>query len=190
MTKIKMIDDNLLITNCIKGKTEAQRALYEKYRSMWFMICLRYVQNREDALDILQNALVKIYTKMHQFDAKKAKFSTWSSKIVVNESIVFSKKKVKELGLDQLHEDALMYAREEENVEWLSAQELTKLVQELPDGYRLIFNLNVIEGYTHSEIADLLNISEGTSKSQLFKAKKLLKKKIQILVQSDERAIP
>ncbi len=190
MTKIEMIDDNLLIKNCIKGKAKAQRELYEKYRSMWFMICLRYVQDREDALDILQNALVKIYTKMDQFDVNRGKFSTWSSRIVVNESIMFSRKKVKDLGLDQLHEDALLYAKEEEKIELLSAQELTRLVQELPEGYRLIFNLNVIEGYTHKEIAELLGITEGTSKSQLFKAKKLLKKKIQILVQSDERAIP
>ena len=177
-----MIEDKLLIKHSIQGKPKAQRALYEKYRSMWFMICLRYVQNREDALDILQNALVKIYTKLNQFDPQKGKFSTWSSKIVVNESILFSRKKVKELGLDQLHEDALMYAKDDEKVELLSAQELTKLVQELPDGYRLVFNLNVIEGYTHKEISELLGISEGTSKSQLFKAKKLLKKKIQVLV--------
>ena len=170
-----MIEDKLLIKDCLKGKTEAQRRLYEKYRSMWFMICLRYVKEREDALDILQDSLVKIYTKLNQYDPNKGQFSTWSSKIVVNESIMFSKKKLKELGLDQLHEDSLLYAKEEEKLELLSAQELTKMVQELPEGYRLVFNLNVIEGYTHIEIVELLGISVGTSNSQLFKAKNILK---------------
>ncbi len=174
-----MAEDHYLIRQCLKRNEKAQRVLYEKYRPMWFMICLRYVKNREDALDILQNALVKIYTKLKQFDAEKGSFSSWSSRIVVNESIMHLRKLMRKTHLDELHEDALLLSKEEDSIEILSAQELTRIVQQLPNGYRLVFNMFVVEGYSHREISEILDISEGTSKSQLFKAKKLLKKQIE-----------
>jgi len=160
---------------------EAQTWLYNQYKTGWYMICLRYNKNRDDASDVLQNALIKIFGKIEQFDENKGHFKSWSSQIVVNENLMFLRKKVASFQVDELSDHFDISNQDETALDMLSAQELTKMIQTLPEGYRAVFNLYVIEGYTHKEIADLLNINLGTSKSQLFKARKMLQKKLEVL---------
>lgn len=170
--------DKSIITQCRKGDVNAQKALYDFYRHRWFTICLRYLVRREDALDVLQDSLVNIYTKMDQFDDAKGNFQSWSCKIVVNQCIMFQRKywnKPEVAGINLELVDRGEYSLAESN---LSLEEITKLIQTLPLGYRLVFNLHILDGYSHQEIADKLGINVGTSKSQLFKAKAILKKKL------------
>ena len=177
-----MVGEEVLIVQSLKGVQSAQRKLYDMYKTKWFMICLRYVKKREDALDVLQNALIKIYSKLDTFDLEKGAFGAWSSRIVVNESIMFQRKYWRHGESVELNDEVYVPIEETEPVENLRAQELTKLIQQLPDGYRVVFNMYAIEGYTHKEIAEILGISEGTSKSQLFKAKRILKKQIEVII--------
>ena len=170
-----------LIIKCIRQDRNAQVELYHLYKSTWFMICLRYLSQKADAEDALQNALIKIYTKMTQFDPAKGKFITWSNRIVVNECIMLlrkSKQVFEEPRMDQLTNSNQQV---DEQTDILTAQEITALVNQLPIGYRTVFNMYVIEGYTHHEISNSLGISIGTSKSQLHKAKNMLKSHVEQL---------
>ncbi len=141
------------------------------------MICLRYLKGDSDAQDALQNALVKIYMKIDQFDLKLGSFYGWSSRIVVNECIMLIRSRKRVLEFESM-EGSIDFNLEPSVIEDLSAQEILRLVQKLPTGYRLVFNLHAMEGYAHHEIAEMLQISTGTSKSQLFKARKMLKQQI------------
>ncbi len=160
---------------------DAQTAAYKLYRTPWYMICLRYCSHKDDALDVLQNALIKIFSKIDQFDELRGSFKSWSSQIVVNENLQFLREKRQSIQLEEeAMQEAFIYEDEDTNI--LSSEELTKLIQQLPDGYRTVFNMYVMEGYTHNEIAAYLDIGVGTSKSQLSKARKMLQKSIEVLV--------
>jgi RNA polymerase sigma-70 factor (ECF subfamily) len=165
-----------IIKKSIEGDASAQRKLYEQHRVQWFMICLRYAMHKMQAEDIFQEGLIQIYRDMHQFDPQKSQFITWSSKLIVHTALRFIKKdhwKNSFQNLDDYHhlED------DQENIyDKLTAKELTLMIQQLPTGYRLVLNTYSLEGFKHHEIANLLEISEGTSKSQLSKARKYLKK--------------
>jgi len=173
------MNDQKIINQVKNNNQKAQEQLYAKYKTIWFMICLRYHKDRADALDALQNALVNIYTKINQFDANKGSFKAWSSRIVVNENLMLLRKNVSSFKVQSLPEEFELIDNNESAIDKLSAKELTLLIQKLPDGYRTVFNLYVMEGKNHNEIATLLKISEGTSKSQLFKARKFLQQRIE-----------
>jgi len=153
---------------------EAQELLYDSYKNLWFSICLRYTTNESDALDVLQNALVNIYTKIDQFDISKGNFKSWSSKIVVNDNLMFLRKKSSSFYTYDIDQGYDLYDEEETALERLSAEELTKLIQNLPEGYRTIFNLYVIEGYSHKEISEHLGVSESTSRSLVSRGRKMI----------------
>lgn len=172
-----------LISRVIKKERSAQVQLFNQYQTTWYMICLRYHQSKEDAQDALQNALIKIFTKLEQFDLQKGSFKSWSSKVVVNENLMFLRKNGKSFKIDSIDEVYFIPDQNESAIDILSAEELTKMIQQLPAGYRAVFNLYVIEGYGHKEIADMLNIGVGTSKSQLSKARRLLQKQLESLLQ-------
>ncbi len=184
-----MQEEQRLIDQCQKGVVSAQRKLYTSYKHLWFTTSLRYVVKREDALDVLQNALIKIYSKLNTFDNNKGSFKSWSTRIVVNESIMFQRKywNTPEVGSGNL--ELLSETVSSSAISNLSLEELTKMIQSLPDGYRVVFNLYEIDGYSHKEIAEKLDISVGTSKSQLFKAKALLKKKLEPIYSDDLKMI-
>lgn len=175
-----MLED-LIISKARTGDRGAQKKLYQLYSKGWFGVCLRYNKNRADAEDVLQNALIKIFGKMNQFDESKAKFITWSSKIVVNENLQYLKQKRSFQNFDDFPTNALIEENETQ-IDRFDAEELTAMVQKLPAGYRTVFNLYVMEGYTHQEISQILGISVGTSKSQLSKSKQMLRKKIEVLL--------
>ncbi len=172
--------DKEIINQVKRNDRKAQEQLYATYKTTWFMICLRYHKNRADALDALQNALVNIYTKINQFNGEKGSFKAWSSRIVINENLMLLRKKVASFEVQNLPEGFEMKDQQETPLDKLSAKELTTLIQKLPDGYRTVFNLYVMEGKSHAEIATLLNINEGTSKSQLSKARKFLQQRIEL----------
>lgn len=175
------MSESKLIKAARKSRSDAQAELYRMNRNLWFMIALRYNHNRPDAEDCLQNALVKIFSNLDQFEESKGRFKDWSSRIVVNECLMFIREKQKQRDIHWEPDNQYQPSLEEES-EVLSSKKLTKLLQQLPDGYRNVFNLYVIEGYDHKEIAAILDISVGTSKSQLFKARKMLQKHLEVLL--------
>ncbi|PLW93566.1 MAG: RNA polymerase [Marinilabiliales bacterium] len=178
-----MDNETKIIKKCLKGNSQAQRALYNMHKVKWFMICLRYAHNKSEAEDMLQDGLISVFNNLKQFDPGKAEFSVWSNKVIVNAALQYLRK-WKKLNFNQPiddYEEKLSIG--ETVIETLGAKELTALVQNLPDGYRTVFNLYVMEGYKHREIAEILNISENTSKSQLLKAKKMLRNQLEEVLQ-------
>jgi len=172
------VDELKIIRLCKEGKQTAQRKLYDKYRSKWFVVCLRYHNHRQDALDALQNALIKIFSRLGDFNIELGTFGAWSTRIVVNECLMLLRKKKGGIfNVDGDRQD-LVIATAPSVLDEMSAKEIVQLIQSLPDGYRVVFNLYAVEGYKHKEISAMLGISIGTSKSQLFKARKILQGRV------------
>lgn len=184
-----MLEEQRLIDQCKQGASAAQKELYTRYKHLWFTISMRYVNKREDALDVLQNALINIYSKLNTFNKDLGSFKSWSSRIVINESIMFQRKYWNTPEVSGLNLELLNYSEDSRAVSNLSLEELTQLIQELPTGYRIVFNLYEIDGFSHQEIATKTGISVGTSKSQLYKAKALLKKKLKPTIVDDLKMI-
>lgn len=177
--QIYNLTDEQLIEGCIRKDAQCQKAVFDRYGSKLLGVSVRYARNNADAEDILQDAFIKVFEKINQF-RHEGSFEGWMRRIVVN--VALKKYKVLRYSSEQtdkdiaehediIHNDASAYAH-------LSEKDLLKLINELPDGYRLIFNMYVIEGYKHEEIAALLQINAGTSRSQLAKARNLLQKQI------------
>ena len=163
-----MKEEQKIIKKCLQGNARAQRQLYELHKVKWFMICLRYAPSRMEAEDMLQEGLISVFKELKQFDRKRANFSAWSNKVMVNASLQYLRK-WKKLRFNEDVEDHQNYIPIEESVyDQLGVKELTSMVQKLPDGYRIVFNLYVMEGYKHKEIAEMLSISENTSKSDFI----------------------
>jgi len=143
------------------------------------MQCLRYGKNKYEADDMLQEGLIQVYKDLHQFDAMRASFATWSSRLMSHAALRYLKKNSWHLQFTDI--DEAMEAPEKTSTVYdtLAAKELTVLIQKLPTGYRIVFNMYVIEGYNHREIGEALGISAGTSKSQLSKAKKMLREQVE-----------
>ena len=166
-----------IIEGCRAGKRELQKALYERYSGKMYNICLRYAKSKYEAEDILQEGSIKVFDKIGQF-AGTGSFEGWIRRIVVNSALeVIRKRKIDFSSID------IKYVQDPHEhtfntISTLNTKELLAVIQELPDGYRTVFNLYVIEGYQHGEIAEMLSISEGTSKSQLARARSLLQSKL------------
>lgn len=164
---------NDLIQRCRKDDKLAQQALYKQYAPILLGICRRYIEQTEDAEDVMIEGFYKIFSNLLQFDSRGS-FEGWMKRIMINESLMWLRKK--KLKLLELNEK-ITVAHEGEDVQILeiNSSEIIPLLDLLPAGYRTVFNLYVIEEYKHREIADLLGISINTSKSQLILAKKKLK---------------
>ena len=171
-----------LIDKIIDGDEEAMNALYQCHERYWFRICLRYGRNRIEAQDIMQEGLIMIFRDIHQFDSSRGEFKNWSNRVMVNAALRFLNKLQWKLSFDDLEIVQNKPDFSETSIEKLSAKEIIQIIQQLPTGYRIVFNMFEIEGYSHNEIAEALNISVGTSKSQLSKAKKMLRRKIEFLI--------
>lgn len=161
----------------MKGNAKAQRTLYEMFKVPMFRLCLRYANNRQTAEDILQDGFIVVFRDLKQYTGKGA-LGGWIRKVMVNVALQHIRKHSKLFAIEELDSAYHLSSKDESIYEQLGAKELTGLIQQLPDGYRMVFNLYVIEGYAHKEIADLLGISASTSKSQLFKGKAHLRKLI------------
>lgn len=171
-----------LISKAKKHDSKAQMELYQMFKAYWYTICLRYNKNTFDADDCLQNSLINIFSKLDQFDEKRGNFKSWSAQVVVNDNLMFLRKKKQNFQTFDLEESLHVPEEISEESSIISSENLTKLIQALPDGYRMVFNLYVMEGYTHSEISEILTISVGTSKSQLSKARKLLQHQLEVVI--------
>lgn len=172
------MDIKQLIINCQKNEPKAQGQLYKLFSSELFAICLKYSRNYDEAKDNLQDGFLYIFNKINQYDFKGS-FDGWIKKVMTNHVLQhYRGSPVFEVIKDNnITEDEVLMDSEDE----LSMDFLLKLIQELPDRYRLVFNLYVLDGYSHREIASLLDITEGTSKSNLARAKIILKEKIENL---------
>ncbi len=165
-----------LIQGLNRGEAKAHKTLYEKYAGLMLGICLRYLKNQMDAEEVMLTGFVKVFQHIGQFE-NKGSFEGWMKRIMVNEALGFLRKK-EPLHL-AIEKDVLQIATEANAEQDLAIEDLLRLLHELPAGYRAVFNLYAIEGYSHKEIGDLLNITEGTSKSQLSKARAMLQRRLQ-----------
>ncbi|WP_299456477.1 RNA polymerase sigma factor [uncultured Microscilla sp.] len=172
--------DQELLEGCKAKNPRVQKLLFQIYSRKLMGICKRYTQNQEDAEDVFQEAFVRVFKALTTIQ-KVDSLEVWIKKIVIHTAINYFHRHKKHYGhhnqdflLEPTQGDDLILSK-------LSNEELLEVVQSLPDGYRMVFNLFVIEGYAHKEIAQFLGISESTSKTQLLKAKKMLKKKFKKL---------
>lgn len=170
-------DDKHILTGCLKNELRCQKLLYERYKTAMFTHCLRYAVDRAEAEDMLQEGFVLVFKKLNQFDPEKGVIGAWMRKVIINcalqnirkKKVAFSEITVTEEEIATSHDDA---------VAQLGLKELLSHIQKLPTGYRTVFNMYVIDGMQHNEIAEILQISSNTSKTQLFKAKLMLQKMI------------
>ena len=172
------LTDEEIIKGCIQEDESSQRELFRRYAGKMLGVCQRYARNTADAEDIVQDSFIKVFEKIGQFKFQGS-FEGWIRKIVVNTAL----KKYTVIRYDKEVSGYETNDRNEQTAEatahsHLTEKELLGLINNLPDGYRLIFNLYVIEGYQHEEIADMLKIQAGTSRSQLVKARNMLKNQI------------
>jgi RNA polymerase sigma factor (sigma-70 family) len=168
---------NELIEQLKKEDSKAQKILYENYSTRMFKLVFRYVTNEQDAASIVNSGFYNIYKNISKFNYIEAKsFMSWMQKIMINESLKFLKRKFEFSKISAKMENE--YQSDFVSDKNLNAEEYYKLICSLSEGYRIVFNLYAIEGYSHSEIAQLLQISEGTSRSQLFRARAILKEMI------------
>ncbi len=168
-----MIEERELVKGCLKGKLQAQRQLYELYAPAMLGICYRYTRSIKDAEDVLQEGFVKVFSKLEQFKFE-GELGAWIRRIMVTTSLNFLKKN-KRYRDEMFFTEEYMHpvVREDPEVR-LQAKELADLVRQLPQGYKVIFNLHAIEGFSHVEIGEMLGISDSTSRSQYARARSLL----------------
>ncbi|GGG36149.1 RNA polymerase sigma factor [Bizionia arctica] len=165
----------LLIQKCSNNDTKAQAELYQLFSGKLFSVCLKYCKNYAEAEDNLQDSFVTIFSKISQYK-NIGSFEGWLKRITINTALQrYRNQGVFEIIDDSNIEDVEVTIEEDD----ISLEFLLHIIQELPDRYRLVFNLYVLDGYSHKEIADLLKITTGTSKSNLARARKILKDKIE-----------
>lgn len=172
--------DDQLIKLCVQGNRKAQRYLYDKYAAKMFGLCRRYLSVDADAEEAVYSGFYKIFSNISQFRAE-GDFEAWMRRIIVNECLLFlrSKKTKKYIDTVELQQNgSLLKTSAYHADDSIRESDILKLLEGLPAGYRTVFNLYAIEGYKHSEIATMLNISINTSKSQLLKARKMLQQMI------------
>jgi RNA polymerase sigma-70 factor (ECF subfamily) len=171
------LEESNLVKVAKTGDKKAQEVIYARYADRLYRICYRYIRNQEDAEDIMILAFTKTFEKIKEFEWRgEGSLEAWVRQIVVNESLMWLRRR------HNFHLTETWDANEEEPdisiICELEAEDIYRMIGDLPEGYRTVFNLSVIEGYSHVEIADLLKISVGTSRSQLYKAKAYLKRRL------------
>ncbi len=166
-----------LINNCKQGNRRAQEELYRKYSGVLFGVCLKYSRNKTEAEDSLHDSFMTIFDKIDQF-TNKGSFEGWMKRIAVN-TVLQKYRKEQHLNVVSENMEDEEVTIEGEHVDNINLSTLLNYIQELPNKYRLTFNLYVLDGYSHKEISELLGTSTGTSKSNLARAKMILKEKIE-----------
>jgi RNA polymerase sigma factor (sigma-70 family) len=170
-----MLGEQELIEGCRKGDRALQKALYEKYCRKMMVVCLRYSKSSAEAEDILQEAFVKVFQGIKDF-RQESKLETWITRIMVNTALNAQRKKLYLFPMVDVEEIDL--PDEELSVSGIHFTQLLEMIQALPQGCQVVFNMFAIEGYSHKEIAEMLAISEGTSKSQYARARSLLQNRL------------
>lgn len=180
-----------VIEAAIRGDEVAYKALYDAHVGFLYGVALRYIADRDSAKDVLQNAFIKIFSSLHRFQYQgEGAFRAWAKRILINEAVSWIRREQRFVPMEaellpeedsDKHNETLP-EEEEISLGSLTEEELLGVIQELPEGYRMVFNLYAIEGCSHREIATKLGISEGTSASQYARAKKRLREQLQFLV--------
>lgn len=181
--KIYRAKEEELIKGCLRRERNAQQQLFDLYSAKMYGICYRYVRHPMEAEDILVTAFTKVFERIAQFKGEGS-FEGWIRRIMVNEALTYLRKS-RSMYLETELEQAEREPDYDRLGDHLEAEDLMKMIQELPAGYRLVFNMYAIDGYSHKEIAEQLGISENTSKSQLSRARVYLQK---MLAESDPQS--
>ena len=174
--KLTQYNINELLEGCRAGNRKMQEALYRQTASKMLVVCMRYAKDRMEAEDVLQMGYIKVFQKVNEYRGDGA-FEGWIRKVMVNTAIESYRKNLRSLSVVPI-EDAYDQPSTGFDFSRLGMQDLLKVIQKLADGYRVVFNMYIIEGYSHKEIAETLGISEGASKSQLSRARAILKEEI------------
>lgn len=173
-----------IINGCQEGCQKAQRALYNTYSGLLMSICLRYSQN--EAEDVLQMSFMKIFKNIHQYQGTGS-FEGWMKRITVNTAVTHYRQKNplnKATDIDDFHTE--LNNKQASALSQMTVNELIDLINGLADKYRIAFNLYAIEGYKHTEIAEMLHITEGTSKSQVSRARKMIQEQLERITQQEK----
>jgi len=174
------MDEKQLLTDCINGNHHAQKRLYEKYAGKMYAVCLRYAKDKSTAEDYLQEGFIRVFSKLSKFRSEGS-FEGWIRTIMVNTSLEMLRKNNILTKSEDYQQAINLIEPDPSIIEKLQEEQLLECIQSMPPGFRAVFNLYAIEGYNHREIGDMLNISEGTSKSQFARARAWLQQKIQQL---------
>lgn len=186
MTLFGISREQQLVKAFAKQDAQAMDRLYAEYAGYLTGVCARYIPNREDLHDVLQESFIKIFTKISTFEYRgKGSLKAWLTRVVINESLRFLRDRHTNLFVDSDQE--LPDIPESPPPNDLTAEQLTQLIGQLPPGYRTVFNLFAIEGKSHNEIATLLNIKPATSASQYFKAKNMLARLVKQYINKENR---
>lgn len=173
---------NELVKQCAKNDRRAQEEIYQLFSGKLFSICLKYSKNKQEAQDNFQDGFITIFDKIGQFKFKGS-FEGWLKRVMVNTILLkYRQKNVLSLITDEIPDEVIVDIDDDE----VSLDFLLNLIQELPDRYRMVFNLYVLDGYSHKEISKMLQIAEGTSKSNLARARNILKQKIELHQESQQ----
>jgi RNA polymerase sigma factor (sigma-70 family) len=165
-----------LISACKEGNGKAQQRLYDQYSRVMFGICLRYSNTYDEAKDILQDGFIKVFTKLGQYGFQGS-FEGWMKRIFVNTALEYYRSQKNHMYHDDV-DSAFEVQHHDYTIDKISTQEILAIIQGMAPGYRNVLNLYIIEGYSHAEIAEMLQINEGTSKSQLSRARAILQQAI------------
>jgi RNA polymerase sigma factor (sigma-70 family) len=165
-----------LLDGCRRGERKAQESLYKALSSRMMAVCMRYAKDNYEAEDMLQMGFVKVFTKVSEF-RNEGSFEGWIRRIMVNTAIESYRKNLRTMNVVDI-EEVYDQAQSTFDMNQLETKDLLKLIQQLSSGYRMVFNMYVIEGYSHKEIGEILGITEGASKSQLSRARGILKTKL------------
>jgi len=172
--------DKKIIEGCIAGNRKAQKFLFEKYKASMLGVCLRYCKSKDEAEDVLMEAFMAVLTQIQSYRGDGS-IDQWIRRIVVNTAINNYRKNFKHYfhsDIDNITETDIEEESSFEDTGNHSVEGIMNAIQKMPDGYRIVLNLYIVEGYKHKEIAEMLNITVGTSKSQLSKARKIIQEKL------------
>lgn len=176
VTLHRSISDELLIKACKEGNIDAQKSLFERYAPKMLALCKRYLKDFDLAEDVMITGFAKVFEKLNQF-RDEGSFEGWIRRLMVNEALTYLRK-TKNLQMKISISEESIQIEDSSLGDHLEASDLMDMIESLPDGYRTVFNMYAIEGFSHKEIAQRLGINENTSKSQLSRAREYLKRKI------------
>jgi len=168
------MDDETLVRKCVSGNAEAQRKLFDRFSPLMLGVAMRYIKDKAHAEDVLQDGFIKVFKNLQKFE-NKGSLEGWIRRIVVNTALDQIRKNKKNQNDLHLDDSNFEIVQKSDAIGMLEAEVLMDIIQQLPDGYRVVFNMFAIEGYSHKEIAAELKISESTSKSQYSRAKSVLR---------------
>ena len=166
-----------LIEGCKNGDRESQKLLYEKYARSMYGVCLRYSPSRESAEDLLQDGFLKVFAVIRSYTGKGS-FEGWIKRVFINFALEIIRKEKSFTVYEDIQNIPDIAESQDEKINEISENDLLQIIQELPKGYQTVFNLYAIEDMSHKEIAQLLNIAEGTSRSQYIRARQILQGKV------------